>query len=48
MSKTVRQQVDEALRSKEKGKNRHAWNKFFGKVQWSSDAVTFQRRLRDE
>ncbi len=47
-SKSLRQQVDELLEQNKGGKKKHAWNKFFGKVQWTGDAVAFQRNLRDE
>ncbi len=47
-SKTLREQVDEVLLASKSGKNKHAWNKFFGKVEWNVDPVNFQRSLRDE
>ena len=47
-SKSLRQQVDEVLHLRKPRKSKHAWNKFFGKVEWSVDPVSFQRGLRDE
>ena len=47
-AQTPRQQVDELLRSKKAVKPKHAWNKFFGKIKWSDDAVAYQRKLRNE
>ena len=47
-SQTPSQQVDEVLRLKKAAKPKHAWNKFFGKIKWSTGPVAYQRNLRND
>ena len=45
---TPRHQLDELLKKKAQQKSKHSWSKFFGKVQWQQNPVSYQRSLRDE
>jgi hypothetical protein len=46
--KSLKQQLDEMLQPLSGRLPKRKWEKFFGKVKFSGDAVSYQRKLRDE
>jgi hypothetical protein len=47
-TKTLKQQMNEALLQNKHVSVKHSWKKFFGKLKFHDNPVAYQRKLRDE